>query len=173
MCTRYLNEHPHHPHNLILPCLCRGLTIGNPVPENFYIDNENFYAGTYAVHSLPNFFFANGISTTITLEDSSGATFGLQSFYIAGYPPTGGNNFCNELFTISGSTGGVPNPACTVPSFGIGPASSPVVVTLNPPCFATTVTVQALNNNINCPAANVLTLDDITVCPTTTTSSIA
>ena len=107
---------------------------------------------------------------TITLKDSSGATFGLQSFYIGAYV----NGICNELVTITGSTeGGVPNPACTVQPFIIQNRSNMVQVTFGSPCFATTIIVQVMNTDINCSTPNALSLDDIKVCPTTTTSSIA
>ncbi len=124
------------------------------------------------MHSNPNYlFFLQGSANTAytTLEDSSGGDFALQSFWLAG--SLSGN--CDTSVTITGSiNGGPPLPACAVAPFIVSGRVGPVQVAFNPLCLATTVTIAATLTTQFCDTNTFITLDDVTVCPTTSTSGI-
>ena len=107
-------------------------------------------------------------TVTLTFAESSGAMFELQSFYLSG-------NYaaqCNELLTISGTTnGGSPNPACVKAPLLISGTSAPVKIDFDPPCLATTITINAIFSDPGFCQNLGLTLDDITLCPISATDS--
>lgn len=151
----------------------RGVTF-NAVPlpvastASFLVINDVFYGVNYAVHSTPHYFTLQSDQTgvSMTLEDSSGAEYALQSFWLAGDPTSG----CATTFSITGSiNGGPPVPACVVAPFIVGGGAKPILIAFNPPCLATTVTITPI---VNSCSRSAITLDDVTVCAITSTSSI-
>ena len=168
-------------------CLCRGLRISAafspPGQSDYAVTNENVgnqQHTQFGVHSHPNYYLAENaltgsvtLSMSITLQDDAGALFGLRSFWLDGSFFAG----CGELLTVSGTTnGGQPNPACSATASFLVGNQPPSLIKFVTPCFATAVTINAVSQNPDCIAGVTtyvsISLDDITVCPTSTANAI-
>ena len=125
--------------------MCRGVVFRTQDPSNIGVSSTTTYGANYGAHSPPNYLSPQnqaGSSIAITLQDSSGAEFGLKSFWLDGFPPLSGT--CTERITISTSGGGA-NPACSKTPSNIASTSRPVQIVFDPPCLADTVIVTANN----------------------------
>ena len=155
--------------------VCRGVVFTTS-SQDFFASTTT-YGASFGAHSPPNYLLpANqaGSPVSVTLQDSSGAEFGLQSFWLDEYPAS---TTCTESFTISGLTSsGASNPACSKTPPNIAGKTSPVQVVFSPPCFAKYIVVTANNVVPGCyggTTQTAMSLDDIIVCRTSTSSSIS